>query len=81
MLNNIWVFQKSHFLVKNTFYTTNVAIFGFITTLLTSINLLAVNILEKYFVEYLIKNVYNKLNTSTGIYVTLILQISAVTFM
>lgn len=76
MLQNNWILQKSHFLIKNNLYLTNVFVYKMSLFFWKNINLYTITLLEKYLLEYWVKNLYKTLVNYSNIYIVLCIEIT-----
>lgn len=74
MLNNILFNESLHFYIKNNFMFTNIMCFKLTSYIWTNINIVSINYIEKYSVEYFLKKIIFNILSSNVIIIPIIIQ-------
>lgn len=75
MLNNILFNEINHFYLKNNLFFVNIICYTIPNNILLNINLISINFLEKFSIEYFFKNIFNNLFFKNKIILTISIQL------
>jgi len=75
MLNNILFYEINHFYLKNNLFFVNIICYKIPNNILLNINLTSINFLEKFSIEYFLKNIFNSLFFKNKILIIIWIQL------